>query len=476
MRFATAVDRRSAAPLRLQIYEQWREAVLTGRFRSGTAVPSTRELAATLGVSRSTVTEAYDQLIAEGYLETARGSGTFVCRALPDDLLMAGHRPRPGAREETPVVRLSRYGAGLTEDFRRAPAAPGVIDFRQGSPDLDRFPFSLWRKLLLRQMRHARPAFFDYADQSAGDERLRIEIAAYVARMRAVRCTPDQVIVVNGSQQGFDLSARLLFEPGDEAAFENPGYQGARHAFAARGVRLQPVAVDGDGIVLQGLGRTSRAVYVTPSHQFPTGVSMSLARRLALIEWARQTSAVIIEDDYCSEYRYSGQPLPSLQGLAGGVPVVYLGTFSKVMFPGLRIGYVVAPRQLVPAFTRAKWLTDRQTPILEQATLASFLGEGHLERHIRRMLRLYGLRRQVLVESLSKHFGEDARIAGGAAGMHLMVRFADDRVGARAARNHVRLVGADMYYLTRPPGREFVLGFSALGERTIREGVKRLAG
>jgi GntR family transcriptional regulator/MocR family aminotransferase len=283
------------------------------------------------------------------------------------------------------------------------------------------------------------------------------------------------VVVVNGSQQGLDLCVRLLLEPGDEVAFENPGYQGANRIFQAYGARLRPARIDADGVVIKDLGPKARLVYVTPSHQFPTGVSMSLARRLELIEWARAHGAAIIEDDYDSEYRYSGAPLPSLQGLARGVAVIYIGTFSKVMFPGLRIGYVIAPRQFVGPLKRAKWLADRQTSILDQAALTDFIREGHLERHIRRMRRLYGRRREVLVESLARHFGDRARVRGDAAGMHLMVRFEDGDIVERAAKAKVLLMSASAYYLTKPAPDEFIFGFSAIGERTIREGVKRLA-
>jgi GntR family transcriptional regulator/MocR family aminotransferase len=294
--------------------------------------------------------------------------------------------------------------------------------------------------------------------------------------LRAVRCTPEQVVVVNGSQQGLDLCARLLLEPGEEVAFENPGYQGARRILTACGARLRPCAIDADGITLASLSKKTRLVYITPSHQYPTGVSMSLARRLELAEWARHHGTIIIEDDYCSEYRYTGPPMPSLQGLASGVPVIYIGTFSKVMFPGLRMGYIIAPRQLVPAFTRAKWLADRHSALLEQAALADFLAEGHLERHIRRMRRLYGLRRNVLIDSLDRHFGAKASILGDGAGMHLMVRFDDPRIAERAERNKVQLISASPYYLTKPPGNEFIFGFSSIGERTIREAIKRIAG
>jgi GntR family transcriptional regulator/MocR family aminotransferase len=376
--------------------------------------------------------------------------------------------------EERPV-RLSRYGSGLAEDFGYAAVPPGVIAFRQWKPDLSRFPFALWRKLMARHLREARPEFFDYPDGSAGYAPLRTEIAAYVARSRAVRCTPEQIIVVNGSQQGLDLCARLLLETGDEVAFENPGYQGARRTFEACGARLQPVRIDSDGLVAHEIRAGARLVYVTPSHQFPVGVSMSVARRLELIEWARRSGAVIVEDDYDSEYRYNGPPLPSMQGLARGTPVVYIGTFSKVMFPGLRIGYVVAPEKLATAFTRAKWLADRNTSMLEQAALADFLREGHLERHIRRMRRLYGQRREVLVDALARHFGQRVTVLGDAAGMHVLVRFADEGIAERAERNKVQITDAAAYYLGQAPQGEYVLGFAALGERTIREGVKRLA-
>jgi len=474
MRLAAVLDPASSTPLHRQIYEQWRRGILTGRFRRGDPVPSTRELALTLQVSRSTVTEAYDQLIAEGYLETAHGSGTFVCRKLPDELLTARQVAKQAPPERV-SVRLSPYGSRLTAEYGRPHASPGTIDFASGTPDLPHFPFVLWRRLLMRYLRKPERAIFDYAERSTGDPRLCAEIAAYVSRLRAVRATPEQVIMVNGSQQALDLCARLLLEPGDDIAMENPGYRGAHRVFTAQGAQLHPLPIDSEGAVVRQITRPVRLAYVTPSHQLPTGVSMTLARRLEIIAWARQRRAVVIEDDYCSEYRYSGSPLPSLQGLASDAAVIYIGTFSKIMFPGLRLGYIVAPPQLVPAFARAKWLADRHTAVLEQAALADFLSEGHLERHIRRMRRLYGLRREALVESLERHFGASAKVFGEAAGMHLMVQFDDERIAQRAAHQRVHLVSADEYYLTKPPGNEFVFGFTSIGERTIREGIRRLA-
>lgn len=474
MRAAIVIDTADETPIYRQIYDAWRSGILTGRFRGGERVPSTRELADALAVSRATVTQAYEQLIAEGYLQALHGSGTFVCQELPDVSL----RPRGGPRRQPPgsaSVRLSRFGAALRDDFAYPPTPPGFICFSRWGADLDHFPFALWRKLLMRHLRRAEREIFDYGRDAQGYPRLRQEIAAYVARSRAVRCTPEQIVVVNGSQQALDFCARLLLEPGDTVAFEDPGYLGTRRVFNAYGARLQPVPIDAEGIVVEAIDRKARLAYVTPSHQFPTGVALSLKRRLALIEWARAQRAVIVEDDYDSEYRYSGPPLPALQGLASDVAVIYCGTFSKVMFPGMRVGYVIVPSALVPAFRRAKWLADRHAPTLELAALADFLSEGHLDRHIRRMRRLYGHRRDVLIDALARHFGDGAKVMGDPAGMHVLVRFDDDGIAERAERNKVQIIGAGAYYLTKAPRNEFVIGYSTLGERTIREGIKRIA-
>jgi GntR family transcriptional regulator/MocR family aminotransferase len=280
---------------------------------------------------------------------------------------------------------------------------------------------------------------------------------------------------VSGSQQGLDLCARLLLEPGDEVALENPGYIGARRVFEASGARLRPVRVDDKGVVCDELGEAARLVYVTPARQFPTGVALSSGRRKELIAWARAHKAVIIEDDYDSEYRYRGASVPALYGATPDVAVIYSGSFSKVMFPGLRIGYLVVPRSLVPAFARAKWLTDRHTPVHQQATLYRFMSEGHLDRHIRRMKKTYAQRRAVLLESLARHFGDRAQVLGEAAGTHAYVRLDDPELMARAERNRVQLREADRYYIGPPPGNEYLLEFSMLGERSIREGIRRLA-
>jgi len=473
MRTALVIDRSSSVPLSRQIYDFWRLGILNGRFAGGERVPSTREVAVALSLSRGTIAQAYDQLVSEGYFQATRGSGTFVCRQLPDELLNA-----PAAtRHATPntAAPLSSFGKRLPKDFPSVGKQPGHICLSHWGPDLSLFPLGIWHRLYARSLRELGAGALDYAEHERGYEPLCEEIAKYVSRSRAVSCTADQVIVVSGSQQGLDLCARLLLEAGDEVAVENPGYTGASRVFEACGARLRPVPVDSEGIVCSRLGPPAKLVYVTPAHQFPTGVALSLRRRLELIGWARQHGVVIIEDDYDSEYRYSGAPMPALQGLASAVPVIYCGTFSKVMFPGLRVGYLIVPRSMVETFMRAKWLVDRQTPIHQQAALHLFMRDGHLERHIRRMRRIYGLRRTALVEALHSHFGERASVLGEAAGLHAYVRFHDPDVAARARRNKVQLRELGPYYLGKAPGNDYLVGFSMLTERILREAIKRLA-
>jgi GntR family transcriptional regulator/MocR family aminotransferase len=468
------VDRSSDIPLSRQIYDFWRQGILSGRFSGGERVPSTRDVAEKLGLSRGTITEAYEQLVSEGYLQSAQGSGTFVCRQLPEALL---HAPAAAAAREgrKMPVKLSSFGRRLLTDHRHMGREPGCINLSHWGPDLRLFPFDVWHRASVRSGRGLGPDALDYAEHARGYEPLCEQIAKYVSRARAVDCTADQVIVVGGSQQGLDLCARLLLDPGDEAVVENPGYTGASRVFEACGARLRAVPIDREGLICERLGGAAKLAYVTPAHQFPTGATLSLRRRLELIGWARRHRAVLIEDDYDSEYRYSGAPMPALQGLASGVPIVYCGTFSKVMFAGLRVGYLIVPRPLIPAFTRAKWLADRQTPIYQQAALCRFMQEGHLERHIRRTRRTYGLRCAALADALHQRFGADAVVLGEAAGMHAYVRFADSGVHARAARNKVQLRSVGSYYLGRVPANEYLLGFSMLTERSIREGIRRLA-
>ncbi|PSR18152.1 PLP-dependent aminotransferase family protein, partial [filamentous cyanobacterium CCP3] len=467
-------------PYYQQISEALRQAILTGRLNPRQRLPSTRALASSLGVSRATVTQSYDQLLSEGYLQTAVGSGTYVCEQLPETLL---HAPEPNAVPATPPppLKLSKYGERLT-DFAASPAAEPTaeISFRYGRPALDQFPLALWRQLLSRRCRCG--DWLDYATDPMGHWPLREAIAAYLSQARAVHCQPDHILITNGTQQALDLATRVLVSAGDAIALEEPSYLSARRVFTSQGAILHPIPVDESGLDVDKLARVTapiRLVYVTPSHQFPTGAVLSLPRRLALLAWAQQNGSLIFEDDYDSEYRYAGRPIPALQGLGQGQSVLYVGTFSKVLFPSLRVGYMVLPPALVPLFRRAKWLSDRQVPGLEQAVLADFIAEGHLERHIRRMRSLYDQRRQALVAALTQHFGSRVTVLGENAGLHLMVRFhtkiPDADLIAKAAEVGVGLISASPQYQGHSPDHEFIFSYTELDENAIATGIQRLA-
>jgi GntR family transcriptional regulator/MocR family aminotransferase len=468
------IDRDSPVPLTRQVYEFWRTGIVSGRFPREERVPSTRDAAAALGISRGTVAQAYEQLMGEGYFQAVRGSGTFVCRELPERQdLAADTAARPV--DIASFVKLSSLGEELRKESAPAQKRKGYINLSPAGPDLSLFPLDLWRRLYVSALKDIGTDALDYAEHGQGYLPLREEIAKYVSRTRGISCSAEEIVVVSGSQQGLDICARLFLEPGDEVALENPGYFGARRVFEACGARLRPVRIDEEGLLCSELGDVARLVYVTPARQFPTGIALSPRRRKELVAWARKHRAVIVEDDYDSEYRYSGTPMPALYGAANDVAVVYCGSFSKVMFPGLRIGYLVVPPSLVGTFARAKWLADRHTPVHQQATLHRFMSEGHLDRHIRRMRRTYAQRRAVLLDSLERHFGDRAQVLGEAAGTHAYVRLDDPDVAARAERNKVQLREADRYYIGTPPLNEYLLEFSMLSERSIREGIRRLA-
>lgn len=482
MDFAITIDPQASLPLHRQVYEELRQAILSGRLAPGQKLPSSRTLSQFLSISRATVTQSYEQLLSEGYLETILGSGTFVCRQLPDDLLNTAPI-EPPSQPATSSVSLSTYGQNLSDKaFFRLPEAELEINFSYGRPAFDMFPIDLWRKLLARHCR-SNPGVLDYTVYSMGYQPLRQAIASYLARSRAVQCHTEQIIIVGGSQQGLDLITRLFIDRGDGIALEEPGYLGARRVFLAQGASLFPISVDRSGLIVNSL-KTSiipnlKLVYVTPSHQFPTGAVLSLPRRLELLTWAHKSGVMIIEDDYDSEYRYGERPIPALQGLDQGNSVIYLGTFSKVLFPALRLGYLVVPHNLVPIFARAKWLADRQCSLLAQYALTDFITEGHLERHIRRMRSLYDQRRQTLVQSLLFHFGDLVTIVGENAGMHLMVKIhthlCDEEIIERAAQGGVSIVPAYPNYLKASPRSEFILGYAELNESQIIEGVRRMA-
>jgi len=481
MEFAIALNPDSEHPLHRQLTEELRRVILTGRLLSGQRLPSTRALAQSLSISRTTVTQSYEQLLSEGYLETRRGSGTFVCSQLPDDLL---HSEPVSSITSSPVssIQLSRYGAHLAETpFALLPEPTTEISFRYGRPALKHFPVGLWRKLLVRHCRED-STWLDYASDPQGYYPLRMAISQYLARARAVTCTPEQIILVNGTQQALDLILRILLEPGETIAIEDPGYLSARRVFLSHHATLLPIPVDRLGLQVEKLTKETtpiRLVYVTPSHQFPTGAVLSLPRRLELLKWAQQTETLILEDDYDSEYRYRERPIPALQGLDHSDSVLYVGTFSKVLFPSLRIGYLVLPPRLVSLMTYGKWLSDRQLPMLEQRVLTDFITEGHLDSHIRKMRSHYDLCRQVLVRALKDHFGDRVTILGEQAGIHVMVKFSiglnETEIHQKAESVGVGLMPARPHYLRQGEEAEFVLGYGELDEATISEGILRLA-
>ena len=463
---------KSAGPLFRQVYTGLREAILTGTFRAGDRFPSTRDLAEQLGISRTAVLAAYDQLLAEGFAVGRAGSGTYVAEGL------GRSRPRDGASAAR--LHLSRFGrAAEAADLPCLERGPSLrYDFAYRRTSVESFPFELWRRILLRHARKATVRALDYGPPG-GSLALREAICAHLRRSRAVVSDPSQVIVVNGSQQALDLAARVLLEPGDPVAIEDPHYQGARKVFQAAGAQLHAVPVDGDGLDPAKLPARARMAFVTPSHQLPTGAILPLPRRLALLEWARHAGAVVMEDDYDGEFRYHGQPLESMQGLDTEGRVIYLGTFSRTIFPALRIGYLIAPKSLVPALTGAKWLADRHTSTLDQEALAEFIATGAYERYLRRARRLNARRREVLLDAIHRHLGDRVKVTGDASGVHLVIwppgRVSEKAILARAAAREVAVYGIGAYYLKPARQAGLILGYSRMKEADIREGIKRLA-
>jgi GntR family transcriptional regulator / MocR family aminotransferase len=467
---------RTGEPLFQQVYRGLRQAILSGTFRAADRLPSTRDLAQELRISRTVVLLAYDQLVAEGFAAGRGGSGTYVSAGLG--------AARPRTQEKSARLQLSRYGEAAADvassvDFPGRRAIPLRYDFAYGGRgDVETFPFEMWRRILLRHARTAPIRELDYG-AAAGSLALREAISIHVRRARAVLCDSSQVIVVNGSQQALDLIARVLIEPGAPVAIEDPQYQGTREIFRTAGARLQPVPVDRDGLNPAELPKNARVAFVTPSHQFPTGAILPLARRLALLGWARRQDGVIVEDDYDGEFRYEGQPLESLQGLDTEGRVIYLGTFSRTIFSALRIGYLIAPKSLVPAFTAAKWLCDRHTATLEQETLAEFIATGMYERHLRRIRRRNTAHREALLDAIHKYLGERVEVSGDGAGTHVVLwpkkRIPENKVIEKAASKEVGVYGISRYYLARPTKSALMLGYSRMNPEKIREGIRRLS-
>jgi len=461
--------------LQRQIYSGIRRAILEAAVEPGTRLPSSRALALDLGVSRTTTLLAIDQLVAEGYLTPQRGSGTFVARELPDDL---GRMPAAGTAPKPRHPPLSARGAALA-------ALPPVVlrlagparAFRIGTPALDLFPFRLWSQLARRRLRSMARAHLDYGDV-AGLRALREAIADQV-RARGTQCDAGQVFVVAGTQRGLDLICHLLLDPGDQAWMEEPGFPVARGALTGAGARIVRVPVDADGLDVEAGKRAApgaRLALVTPSHQFPLGVPMSLPRRLALLRWASAARAWVVEDDYDCEFRFRTHPIPCLHGLDVDGRVIYLGSFSKTLFPALRLGFLILPADLVPAARRA---AGGPPPALDQAVLADFIAGGHFDQHIRRMRAAYLERLQALTAAAERFCAGALALRPVRTGLHAVA----DLVGAdaesvfrEAAVRDVELTPLGAYYADRESSpNALVLGFAAVGPDDLRRGMRRLA-
>ena len=476
-------------PLYRQTYRALRARILEGVLTPGSRLPATRDLARELGLSRNTVVEAYRQLVDEGYAQSRVGDGTRVATALPEARTTIDRRP--GAEHAPVAAAAPRFSREARRSLDTAPRA-GLswalprrnleYDFRYGEPAYGDLPLATWQRLVGRHLRLASARRLAYTPPGGAPE-LRRALADYLGRARGVRCDPEQVLVTHGTQQAIDLVARLLVEPDDRVALEEPHYSGVSLRMAAAGARLVPIPVDESGLVVERLEREEEVVLVcaTPSHQFPTGAILPLDRRAALLAWAERSNAFILEDDYDSEFRYDGRPIECLQGLDRSGRVLYTGSVSKLLFPSLRIGWLVLPTPLVRAFETAKVLADTGTATLEQLALASLVDEGGLERHVRRMRVRNGERRAALLEALASELGDDARVGGANAGLHVLLELpqvAAEQAGALRRRCEARSVGlypAAPYYLDPPAHASFVLGYASMDETRIREGVKRMA-
>jgi GntR family transcriptional regulator/MocR family aminotransferase len=469
--------RGDAAPAYVWLADALRGAILAGQLRPGARLPGTRDLAAQHGLARGTVVTAIEQLRSEGYLDATVGSGTYVARALPDELLRA---PRMAARPSAPPARRRRFSA-----FGRRVRPLGDVDptparaFRANQPALDLFPTTLWAQVAGRRLRRASARLLQECDP-LGYEPLREAVADYLRASRGVVCTSQQVAIVSGSQEALDLTARVLLDPGDRVCLEDPSYVGVARVFDALGARVVTVPVDDEGLVLQPSRLAGvRLVYAAPAHQFPLGVVMSLPRRLALLDWAQRSGAIVFEDDYDSEYRYAGRPLPALQGLDAHGSVIFAGSFSKVLFPGLRLGYLVLPPDLVERFAVAKSVMNRFTSLPDQAILCDFLVEGHFGRHVRRMREVYAARLAALLAGMRDRLAgllEASPVEAGLQTTAWLVDGRDDVAAARAAARHgVEIVPLSRYSRGRRIRPGLQLGFAAVDERAIRRGVEALA-
>lgn len=477
---AIDLDETAGEPLYRQLEAGIRAAIQVGRLRPGERLPSTRQLARDLGVARNTVVNAYGQLIIEGYLAPTAGSGTRVATPVPDGLLQAADAGRASSNVAKPPTlsaaahRLFSINAVIADEVDR-PSRP----FRAHTPASDAFPRRLWAQLVARRLRTLSRSWMDRADPR-GYRPLREAIAGYLGSSRGVTCDADQVMVTAGAQQAINLIAQLLIDPGDTVCIEDPGYVPAATVFELAGARIVPIPVDDEGIDVEALKAhvpRAKLVFVTPASQFPLCKTMSLARRLALLDWAERAGATILEDDCSGEYRYAGRPLQALHGLAPAGRVLYVGTFSKLLFPTLRLGYAVVPDGLVDHVAAARWLIDQHSPPLEQAVVADFIDEGHFARHVRRMRALYAERQAALVAVAADELGAFLDVPALDTGLHLVgwpsSGFAEHELAVAAASAGLEQMPLSWFGLEQPKKTGLILGYAPFAENELRRAAAR---
>jgi GntR family transcriptional regulator / MocR family aminotransferase len=463
------------------LYRELRGAILDGRLKPGSRMPSTRNLAEQYDISRGTVVVAFDHLRSEGYLETQVGAGTFVVSNLPDDS-MSVKRSRERNLGGVSRAKLSKRGRLASENVPPVPAFHSVGKaFRSYEPALDLFPVDLWSRVAGRVLRHAPRTLYGNGDVK-GYLPLRRAIAEYVGSVRGVRCDPDQVIITTGTQPALDLIARMVLDHGDAVWMEDPGYPGIFFALRSAGAKIVPVPVDGEGLDVEWARRRApdaKLAYVTPANQFPLGVTMSLARRRALLDWAEARAAWVVEDDFDSEYRYSGRPLAALQSLDRAGSVIYVSTFTKILFNALRLGFMVLPPRLVEPFAAARNCIDRHPPTLDQAILAEFILEGHFGHHIRRMRQVYADRMAVLAEAAEQRLGGLIEVVSTVTGMRtvgwLQTGEDDQSAQSRASAQGLEVAALSMFTIRHPVRSGLMLGFAGSSPDELRRGVNVLA-
>ena len=475
---AQRLDRGSAQPVYRQLHRLLQEAILSRELAAGSKVPSSRLLATELGLGRNTVTQVYEQLALEGYVSSATGRGTFVADSAPDEIVSDGIEGKLVQPDEAPPA-LSQRGARLLKGAGVSTRQGGA--FMPGVPDVSRFPARIWSRLHAKHWRRLQPELLTYAPPG-GLASLRHALGDYLRTARSVRCSPEQIVITTGIHQSIDLAVRLLTDSGDSIWTEDPCYWGVRSVLQVSGLNLKPIPVDDEGInpSAADLAAPPKLILVTPSHQYPLGMVMSLARRRTLLEYARQHRCWIIEDDYDSEFRYGSRPLASLQGLDQSGQVIYVGSFGKTLFPGLRVGYIVVPPALASSFAMASAELYREGQMLQQAVLADFIAEGHFTSHVRRMRGLYRQRRELMLATISKRYGDRLGIVGGDAGLHVVLRLPDSvddrKVAAAALAENIVVRPLSGYFAQRDGARSgLLIGYACVPDEEIEGAFETLA-